>query len=217
MFQFNNKTLVNKEFKLKEILKMINADKNIKNDASCIKNITLSNVISEDTLNIKSDNLCKEIFIFKIDLKEKRIPVEFIKAFNRFMNMHNYFIFNYKGSYKELCIYRYIENDSIKFGSIYESYWKQEKLKDLPYCIKIKEIYDNLIFNLVDLEPIENEELNCFLERYNNIRKIKKEICVLEKKAFKETQPKKKFDMGREIRKQKELLRTLEGDNNGKA
>lgn len=217
MFEFNNNTLVNKEFKLKEILKMINADKNLKNDASCIKKITLSNVISEDTLNIKSDDLCKEIFIFKIDLKEKRIPVEFIKAFNRFMNMHNYFIFNYEGKFKELCIYRYIKNDFIKFGSIYESDWKQEELKELPYCIKIKEIYYNLIFNLVDLEPIENEELNCFLARYNNIQKIKKEICTLEKKAFKETQPKKKFDMGREIRKQKELLRTLEGDNNGKA
>ncbi|WP_142413288.1 DUF4391 domain-containing protein [Hathewaya massiliensis] len=217
MFQFNSKTLVNKEFKLKEILKMINADKNLKNDASCIKKITLNNVISEATLNIKSDNFCKEIFIFKIDLEEKRIPLEFIKVFNRFMDIHNYFIFKCEGKFKELCIHRYVENDSIKFGNIYESKWKQEELKELPYCIKIREIYDNLIFNLVDLKPNENEELTCFLERFNNIQKIKKEISALEKKAFKETQPKKKFDMGREIIKQKEVIRTLEGDNNGKA
>lgn len=217
MFEFNSKTFVNKEFKLKEILKMINADKSIKNDASCIEKITLSNVVSEDTLNIKSDDLCKEIYIFQIDLEEKRIPIEFIKSFDKVIELHTYFIFKYEKQFKEFCIHRYIENNSIKRGDIYESTWKHEELKDLPYCLKIKEIYDNLVFDLVHLKPNENEELNCFLERFNSIQKIKKEISALEKKAFKETQPKKKFDIGREIRKQKEVLKILEGDNNGKA
>jgi hypothetical protein len=78
--------------------------------------------------------------------------------------------------------------------------------------MNIKEIYNNLIFNLVNLKPNNNEEVNCFLERFSNIQKIKREISALEKKAFKETQPKKKFDIGREIRKQKEVLKTLEGE-----
>lgn len=30
MFEFNSKTVVNREFKIKDILKMIDADKNIK-------------------------------------------------------------------------------------------------------------------------------------------------------------------------------------------
>lgn len=216
MFEFNSKTFVNKEFKIKEILKMINADKSIKNDASCIKKITLSNVISEDTLNIKSDASCKEIYIFQIDLKEKRVPIEFIKSFDKVIELHTYFLFNYERQFNEFCIHRYIENNLIKRGNIYESNWKNEEVKDLPYCLKIKEIYDNLIFNLVELKPNVNEELNFFLERFDNIQKIKKEINVLEKKAFKETQPKKKFDIGREIRKQKEVLKALEGEKNGK-
>lgn len=215
MFKFNNRTLVNKEFKTKEILKMINADKNLKNDASCIEKILLTNVISEGTLNIKSDNSCKEIYILKIDLKEKKIPIEFIKNFDKDIELHTYFIFKYEEEFKELCIHRYIENNSIKRGNVYESDWNKEELRELPYCINIKEIYDNLIFNLVDLKLNENEELNYFLERFSIIQKIKKEINVLEKKSFKETQPRKKFDIGREIRKQKEKLKTLEGDNNG--
>ena len=92
-----------------------------------------------------------------------------------------------------------------------------EELKELPYCMSIKEIYDNLIFNLVDLKPVNNEEINWFLERFNNIQKLKKKINVLEKKAFREVQPRKKFDIGREIKKQKEKLKTLEGDHNGQA
>lgn len=217
MFEFSSKTQVNKEFKLKEILKMINADKSIKKDASCIDKITLSNVISEETLNIKSDNSCKEIYIFQIDLEEKRIPIEFIKSFDKVIELHTYFIFKYEKQFKEFCIYRHIENNLIKRGNTYEVNWKLEELKELPYFINIKEIYDNLILNLIDLKPNENEELSYFLERFNNIQRIKKEINALEKKAFKETQPKKKFDIGREIRKEKEMLKALEGENNGKA
>jgi hypothetical protein len=212
MFEFNSKTLVNREFKIKDILKMVDADKNIKKESSCIEKITLINVISEETLNMKADDSCKEIFIFKIDLTEKIIPIEFIKSFDKAIELHTYFIFQYKDQMKELCIYRYIENNSIKRGNIYENDWNKQELKELPYCMNIKEIYNNLIFNLVNLKPNNNEEVNCFLERFSNIQKIKREISALEKKAFKETQPKKKFDIGREIRKQKEVLKTLEGE-----
>lgn len=215
MFEFNSKTVVNREFKIKDILKMVNGDKNIKNDASCIEKITLTNVICEDTLNMKCDNSCKEIYIFRISLKEKKIPIEFIKSFDKAIELHTYFIFESDDEVNEVCIYRYIENNVIKRGNIYENDWNKEELKELPYCMNIKEIYDNLIFNLVGLQPNDNEELNSFLERFNNIEKLKKEINTLEKKAFKETQPRKKFDIGREIRKQKEELRILEGDNNG--
>lgn len=217
MYALNSKTFVNKEFKKKEILKLIKGDKNIKKESSCIGKITLNNVISEDTLNMKFDDSCKEIYIFKIDLIEKIIPIEFIKSFDKVIELHTYFVFEYEEEIKELCIYRHIENNSIKRGNVYESNWNKQELKELPYCMNIKEIYNNLIFNLVDLKPNEDEEVNCFLERFSNVTKLKKEINALEKKAFKEVQPKKKFEMGRIIRKQKEELKILEGDDNGEA
>ncbi|NFV11763.1 hypothetical protein FDG09_02210 [Clostridium sporogenes] len=59
MFELKSKTLVNREFNIKELFKIINAHKDFKNDVDCIESITLSNVInviSEDILNIKADN-----------------------------------------------------------------------------------------------------------------------------------------------------------------
>ncbi|AOR25056.1 hypothetical protein [Clostridium taeniosporum] len=56
----------------------------------------------------------------------------------------------------------------------YESKWNKEELKELPYCMNISELYKNLIFNLVNLKSRENKEVNCFLERFNNIEKLKK-------------------------------------------
>lgn len=215
MFEFSSKTEVNKEFKVKEILKMIKADRNIKNDALSIEKIVLKNVISEETLNISSGELCREIYIFDITLKERRIPVDFIKSFDKNIELHTYFIFKYNDEVKELCIYRNIENDTIKRRDIYETDWNNYELKELPYSICIKEIYENLIFNMVDLKHNEKENVDTFLERHKRIQKIKKEINVLDKKAFKEVQPRRKFDIGREVKAKKAELKALQGDNNG--
>ncbi len=217
MFDLNSKTVVNKKFKINEILKMINADKNIKKDASCIESIYLSNVISEETFNMKGNFSCSEIYIFNIAVKEKIIPIEFIKAFDKFIELHTYFIFEYEGEFKELCIYRHIEDNKIKRGNIYESEWGSKEINELHYCVDICEIYNTFVMNLIDLRIRENEDMNAFLERFNNIKKLKKEIQALETKAFKESQPRKKFDIAREIREQKEKLQVLEGENNGQA
>lgn len=212
MFDLNNKTEVNKAFKIREIFKIINADKDVKRDAEVIENISLTNVISKETLNIKSDEYCSEIYIFNITLKEKRIPIDFIKALDKNIELHTYFIFEYEDEFKELCIYRYVEDSNIKRGRIYESEWGNKEILELPYCINICELYNKFILNLVDLNIRENENINDFLERFYNIKQLKKEISTLEKKAFKESQPRKKFDIGREVKKKKEKLKGLEGE-----
>lgn len=211
MFDLNSKTLVNRVFKTKEILKMINADKDIKKDASSIEKIILNNVISEETFNMKSNSLCKEIYVFNISLKEKRIPIEFIKAFDKIIELHTYFIFKFEEEFKELCIYRYVEDNRIKRCGIYESEWGNKEIEELPYCMNICEVYNYFVMNLVDLKIRHNEDMNTFLERFNNIEKLKKEIKSLEKKAFKEAQPRKKFDIARDIRAKKQKLYELEG------
>ena len=212
MFDLNNKTEVNKVFKIREIFKMINADKDVKRDAEVIEKISLTNVISKETLNIKSDEYCKEIYVFNITLKEKRIPIDFIKAFDKNIELHTYFLFEYENEFKEVCIYRYVEDNSIKRGRIYENEWGNKESRELPYCINICEIYNKFILNLVDLNIRENENINDFLERFYNIKQLKKEISALEKKAFKESQPRKKFDIGREVKIKKEKLKELEGE-----
>lgn len=217
MFDLNSKTLVNREFKIKEILNMINANKDIKKDATSIETITLTNVISEDTFNIKTDSSCKEIYIFYITLKEKRVPIDFIKAFDNVIELHTYFIFEFENEFKELCIYRYFENNKMKRGKIYESEWCKKKLKELPYCVNVCEVYNNFIMGLIELKRRENEDMNIFLERFDDIEKLKKEINTLEKKAFKEAQPRKKFDIARQIKAKKERVKELGGDKYGQA
>lgn len=212
MFKFSSKTQVDKVFKLKELYKMINADKEIKEDAAIIDKIALAKVLSSNTLNMKSSEECKEIYIFHIALKEKRIPIKFIKSLDESIKLHTYFILQYGEQVKELCIFRQVQEDVIRFGKVYESQWQNEAFEELPYCSSIKDIYKYLILGLIPLRPKSNENLAEFIERYSQVQRLKKDIEILEKKAFQEKQPRKKFDIGRDIRSLKIKLCEIEGN-----
>lgn len=212
MFKFSSKTEVDKVFKMRELYKVIKADKTVKLDAIYIEKVTLTKVISFDTINMKSNEECREIYIFKIELKEKQVPLSFIKALDEATKLHTYFILQYGEQFKEICIYRQVQDDIIKFGKVYESDWQNEELKELPYCSSIKDVYKNLVFGLIPVVPNEDEELEEFIQRYSQIHKLKKEIVCLDKKAYQEKQPRKKFDIGRDIKNLQLKLNELEGN-----
>jgi len=66
MFYFSSKTQVNRLFKIKELYKIIKADKEVKADTANVSKVTLDKVITSDTSNMKSDEECKEIYIFEL-------------------------------------------------------------------------------------------------------------------------------------------------------
>jgi hypothetical protein len=212
MFKFNSKTQVDRVFKIKELYKIIKADKVVKVDAAYIEKVTLDQVISTDTINMKSNEECTEIYIFKIELNQKEVPLRFIKSLDEAIKLHTYFILQYGELVKELCIYRQVQEGTIKFGRVYESEWQNEDLKELPYCSNIKDVYKNLVFGLIPMAPNEDEELNGFIDRYIYIEKLRRNIVNFEKKAYQEKQPRKKFDIGRDIRDLQLKLKEIEGD-----
>lgn len=55
MLNLSTKTQVNRRFTLRELYKQITADKTVKEDAKSILLVTLSNVLSNDTMNF-TDN-----------------------------------------------------------------------------------------------------------------------------------------------------------------
>ena len=200
MFKFSSKTQVDKQFKMTELYKTIKADKVVKADANCIKKVVLSNVISTVTMNMTSDDNCREIYIFRIYLKEKRVPLEFIRCLDKVIFLHTYFILQYGEQVKELCIYRQVHDDTVRYGRVYEKEWQSENLKDLPFCSSIKDIYKSLMLEFIETKPRDNESLEELIERDSAIKKLEREISIMQKKADSEKQPRKKFDLAREIR-----------------
>lgn len=191
---------------------MIKADQSIKADAACIEKVILEEVISTTTLHMKSDEICKEIYIFKIKLKEKKVPLLFIKSLEQVITFHTYFVLHYKEEVKELCIYRQMREDKIQFGKVYETQWQEQVLKELPYCSSLKDVYRHLLLQLIPLTPRVEEDLATFITRATQIEKLEKQKITLHKKAEREKQPRKKFDLGRDIRSLQIQLDQLKGN-----
>ena len=108
MFNFSSKTVVNKEYKLSDFLKQINADKDVRVDAICVKRIIFQNVISASSINVDEDPKYKNIYVIKMELNEERIPKKFIEALDKTIFFQTYYIFEYDGriatylTYKEI-------------------------------------------------------------------------------------------------------------------
>ena len=68
MFDFSSKTYVNKEYKVSDFLRQINASKEIRRDAKVIQKIFFQNVINSETLNVDANSKYKDIYIIKIIL-----------------------------------------------------------------------------------------------------------------------------------------------------
>lgn len=209
MYQLNSKTKVDKTFKVSDLLKKMKADKSIKAEAALVDAVILEHIINPDTIHTKNSEECKEIYVFRIKLKERQVPEQFLKKLDESIHLHTYFLLEHEGEIKELGIYREVKEEQIKRGKWYQSDWQGEKLETMPYCGSIKEVYEQLMMSLVPLETRENEGLKEFLERYTKLQRLEKELSIIENKAQKEKQPRKKLELGRTGRKIKEELNQL--------
>ena len=66
MFNYFEKTAVGIEFEMSDLLKTINADKDIKDSADVISNVVLSHTLSPETTNLEESENVKEIYVIDI-------------------------------------------------------------------------------------------------------------------------------------------------------
>ena len=200
MFVLNTKTRVDKVFKMRELGRLLKVDQVMKEEANAIDKIVLQQVLTQDTLNIKSSEACQEIYVFGIWMKEKEVPVHWIKALDQLTSPHTYFVVYHRQEIKEMCIYRQVEQDVIKRYKTYESPWQQEVAQALPHCIDLLAVYEAYLKRLIPLEQQKNEMIQQLLQRYEDVQKLEKQIKILEQKISRERQPKKKFELARQLR-----------------
>ena len=84
MFGLSSKTQANKALKIPMMLKQIRADKQVKENASNIISITVTNIINKETMNIaQNDDKVNNIYVIVIELESKAIPNLFISALDK--------------------------------------------------------------------------------------------------------------------------------------
>ena len=212
MLNLSTKTQVNRRFTLRELYKQITADKTVKEDAKSILSVTLSNVLSNDTMNFTDNGTVKEIYIFTISLADKNIPSLFISALDKAINLNTFFVLEVADEYCFYGAYKEKTEKGVKLGKYYQTEWKKSTEEtSLPIDVKnLDDVYTFLIDELIPITARSEEDTADFVNRYGEILRLKKEIEKLQKQVDTEKQSKKRFELNdrlKEIKKEFEILK----------
>ena len=209
MFKFSTKTQVNKEYKLTDFFKQMNASKEVKKDASCIEKITLTNVLSPLTLNCEADNAIKEVYVFEIKVNTQAVPELFIKKLDSNIKLHTLFVIKYDNLELMMLSYKIA---TFK-GKYCQTNWESGINYDVPLVNSVPELYKFILSKFLNYPPFENEDVDAYVKRNNALNRLDLQISKTESAIAYETQSKKRFEYNAKLKKYKEEREKLLGNS----
>lgn len=205
MFEFSSKTKLDKQFKLTDLFRQMNADKVVRKDAAGISKVTLTNVISPKTLNCDADTEIKEIYVFEIAVTSQYVPELFIKSLDSSIKLHT--LFNVRFGKLELFMISYkIGNQK---GKYYSTNWETEADFLVPLVGSVPEMYKFILSKFLKYPPLENELPSDYIKRYNQLMKLDYQIGKTQAAIEHESQSKRKFEYNARLKEYKEERENL--------
>ena len=205
MFNFSTNTLINKTFKMSDLNKQIEASKECKEDEKIIESVTLKNIISPKTLNSNVDKEIKEIYIFEIIVKERYIPEIFIRELDKNIKLMTLFLIKHEDYECGVIAYK---KDKFK-DKYYATKWENRTNYDIPLGSSVSECYKFILSKFLEYLPFENESVDMYYKRNNQLKKLDFQIDKTQKAIRYETQSKKRFEYNKRLKeynKEKEDL-----------
>lgn len=212
MFSFSTKTQVNKELKIRDVLRQIGADKDIKTEAQSIKSLSLTNILNENTINCERDEKYKEIYLFLIDMKDRIIPQLFITELDKSIKLHTFFIIRYEDEIATAMAFKSVTS-KVTVGKYELRDFRIDKLVEIPSFHNIPEAYKYLMAYQNQVDKRREETPEEFQVRINAIHRLQFQISKTTVAIKAEVQPKKKYVYNTRLNEYKtELDSLLRGD-----
>ena len=183
-----------------------------------IKSIIWANKIAPSTMNIKSGEIVTELEVFKIILNSDSNIESVIKQIDSQIPYHILFILEYSGKQQIWIGYKEYSSDKKSFSVIkyYQTEWLEENAVDIQLDgLNMDEIYYNLVRDIGGFEKDNTKNLKDQIADDDRRKQLEKEIARLEKQAWAEKQPKKKFELAGKVKKLKDELKQISANNNG--
>lgn len=176
---------------------------------SDIDSIIVANSLTKENLNLAKDSEIKEIMLLMINLKKQNFDGKILEAIAR-QNPHKLvFLLVYEDIY-QLAVYR---------GRLYSTEWMNES--DIALTLSgdnLDGIWDDLVRQVAissqELLERDDQTVDEQLKDQNEIDRLKKLIRKTESAAWKEQQPKKRFELYTRLQDYKNQLEEI---TNGKA
>lgn len=174
-----------------------------------VDRIVVENSLTRKNLNLAKDSEIKEIMLLSIGLKKQNFDGKIVEAIAR-QNPHKLIFLLVYEDERQLAVYH---------GKLYRTDWMKEQ--DLSLKLSgntLNEIWDDLVRQIaVSSEAVlrrEDQTIDEQLKTQDEINRLNKLIKKTETAAWKEQQPKKRFELYTELQNYKEQLEEI---TNGKA
>lgn len=176
---------------------------------SDVDRIVVENSLTKRNLNLAKDSEIKEIMLLSITLKKQNFDGKIVEAIAR-QNPHKLiFLLEYEGE-GQLAIYH---------SKLYRTEWIKKDDLDLTLSGNtLDEIWDDLVRQIaISSETLlhrPNQTIDEQLKEQDEINRLNKLIQKTERAAWKEQQPKKKFELYTKLQEyKKQLEETTHGED----
>lgn len=171
---------------------------------SDVDRITVKNSLTKENLNLAKNMEVKEILLLSILLKKKNFDGKIVETIAR-QNKHKLvFLLEYEDQ-RQLAVY---------YSKLYRSEWMSEDAVELTLSgDTLDAIWDGLVRQVAVHSEIvlekKDQTIDKQLKSQDKIDRIKQLIKKTETAAWKEQQPKKRFELYTRVQKYKEQLEEI--------
>lgn len=210
MFDIPDKALLNRRIPKVKFYKQIGIDTKLERKfIDEIETINWKYKLSRETTNLRTAAGIEEIQIFEINLKDKYISNEILENIDRVIPYPILFILKYDEDKKLTIAYKEknkIDENKMVVHSYHESEWGKEHKIDVLKGLSLKDVYDNLIRQLISIKNVKEDNIERLVELNEKQENLKKEIGRLEKKVKREKQFNRKVDLNIKLQKRRKEL-----------
>lgn len=206
MIDFPESTRVHKRIPKEAFYKRIPLTPSLKDKfVTDVDRIYVENSLTAENLHLTQKSIVEEILLLSITLKKQEFDGKVVETIAR-QNQHNLIFVLIYEDLRQLAVYR---------SKLYRSPWvKEPDLRLTASGLSLEEIWNGFIEQIALYEERASDVTDCLnidqrLALQEKIVKLEQQIQKTESEAWKETQPKKRFDLFLKAKKYKQELEDL--------
>lgn len=165
-----------------------------------ISRITIVNEIAPNKVNIPAGDEVKNFFVLLVSLKRKEFDEKTIRTLSKLIPQNILFVLEY-GVDSKLAIYH---------TKIMQTDWKPTGEQRIELQgLNLDKVWENVVVAVGGIDIEQGNTLDEQIEVNEKRQKLEKEIAKVEKQAWDEKQPKKKFELVQRLREYQKKLEKL--------
>lgn len=184
-----------------------------------IKLIYWRNKLAVSTMNIAPGETVTEIEVIEIKLASPQLNEAVLRQIDKEIPYHILFILSFDGKVQAWTGYKEATeggNKAFKVNKYYHTEWIPEYELNLKIeGLNMDAVWENLIIQVGGVEVGQGKSLDEQIQIDDQKAKLQKEIEKLEKQAWNEKQPNKKFQLAQQAKTLKNKLGGLENGQKG--